>query len=369
MHNEGWYNKMYKELHDKKENGMSVFEQIQMADSKTLNSYEYAIESISNTFSGKTQKEEMLDVIKKYAQDGWRVHTIYSNELGRNVVAFMGVGVNATQSEDIIIFERHIQYNVMCHTEKDLLVTNYCGDLPVRFGIAKMKIPQNSDTFFLTVAGKSGNDIKMEAFRVNAEFITIFDEKIPVNNISFMVRNTEKSNFVTEPYEVLLNKNEIKLIKAVKFYIKSYVVNGKAHLLENLNYVDVCDDLSITQKDIFGQDYFQEYLENENGWTCVCGKTNESETEICPICGRKRINLKTNKLLDLSKIMQETENKKSAKEIYDWLVSYNENSCNEVVAKIIDELNSVVAIERFYGNEKKSAINIIKQYLNEGINE
>ena len=117
---------------------MNFFEQTQIADSKTFNLYEYAIESVSNAFSGETQKEEILNVIKKYTQDGWRVHTIYSNELGKNAVAFMGVGVNATKSEDIIIFERHIQYNVMCHTEKDLLVTNYCGDLPVRFGIAKI---------------------------------------------------------------------------------------------------------------------------------------------------------------------------------------------------------------------------------------
>ena len=348
---------------------MNFFEQTQIADSKTFNLYEYAIESVSNAFSGETQKEEILNVIKKYTQDGWRVHTIYSNELGKNAVAFMGVGVNATKSEDIIIFERHIQYNVMCHTEKDLLVTNYCGDLPVRFGIAKMMIPQNADTFLLTITGKSSDGVKMEAFRVNAEFVTIFDEKIPVNNISFMVQNTEEFNFVTEPYEVSLNKNEIKLIKAVKFYIKSYVADGKAHLLENLNYDDVCGDLSIMKKDIYGQDYFQEYLENENSWACVCGKVNANSTEICPICGRKRENLKTNKSLDLTKIVQEAESKKSAKEIYDWLVSYNENTCNEVVAKIIDELNRVVAIERFYGNEKKSAINIAKSIVKSHLSE
>ena len=68
------------------------------------------------------------------------------------------------KSEDIIIFERHIQYNVMCHTEKDLLVANYCGDLPVRFGIAKMMIPQNADTFLLTITGKSSDGVKSGGF-------------------------------------------------------------------------------------------------------------------------------------------------------------------------------------------------------------
>lgn len=119
---------------------MSLLSQIQMADSKTLNSYEYAIETITNSVSGKTQTEEIIKTIEKYTNEGWRVHTIYSNELGKNAIAFMGVGVNATQSEDVIIFERHVQYNVVCHTEKDLLVTNYCAELPVRFGVASINI-------------------------------------------------------------------------------------------------------------------------------------------------------------------------------------------------------------------------------------
>lgn len=62
---------------------MNLVKQMQMADSKTFNSYEYAIESISSSFLGETKKEEMHKVIQKYTNDGWRVHTIYSNELGK----------------------------------------------------------------------------------------------------------------------------------------------------------------------------------------------------------------------------------------------------------------------------------------------
>lgn len=162
-----------------------MFNQIEMADSKVFNQYEYAIESITNSLSGKSQTEQMLEVIKKYTEEGWKVHTIYSNELGKNAIGIMGVGINATQSEDIIIFERHVQYNVQCYTEKKLLVTNYCGDLPVRFGLAHMHIPQNSDYFQFSVVGKYGSGLTIEAFRLDTDFITIFDEKISVKNLSF----------------------------------------------------------------------------------------------------------------------------------------------------------------------------------------
>ena len=290
--------------------------------------------------------------------------TIYSNELGKNAVAFMGVGVNSTQSEDIIVFERHVQYTVICHTEKEILVTNYCGDLPVRFGMAKMLIPQNTDSFLFSIAGKYGNGISMEAFRVDAKFVTIFDEEIPIYNISLITKNVEHSNFVTEPYEISINKNEIRLIKSVKIYVKSYVVNGKAYSFDNLNYVDVNEgNLSIEQKDIYGQEYFSEYSENENSWTCVCGKNNSNEVEVCPICGRNRVNLRKNDKLNLNEILVEAENKKSAKEIYNMLVVCCEISCNEVIAKIIDELKEAVEIERIYGNAKRTAIGIIERYI------
>lgn len=351
-------------IDERGDNGMNLVKQMQMADSKTFNSYEYAIESISSSFLGETKKEEMLKVIQKYTNDGWRVHTIYSNELGKNAVSFLGVGVNSTQSEDIIIFERSIQYNVICHTERELLVMNYCEDLPVRFGKAKMIIPQNTDKFMFSIAGKYGKGISMEAFRVDADFITIFDEKISVKNISFITNNIEKSDFVTELYEIPLNKNEIRLIKAVKIYVKSYVVNGKAYSFENLSYIDVCNDnLSMVQKDIYGQDYFQTFSENDNEWRCVCGKINENSTDVCPICGRSRSNLKNNSTLDLTKIVIEIERKKSAKEIYNWLVDFNETLRNGVITKMTDELQKLVELERLYGNEKSTAVQIVKSYI------
>ena len=56
---------------------MNLVKQMQMADSKTFNSYEYAIESISSSFLGETKKEEMLKVIQKYTNDGWRCNLSY----------------------------------------------------------------------------------------------------------------------------------------------------------------------------------------------------------------------------------------------------------------------------------------------------
>jgi len=48
-------------------------------------------------------------VLTDYARAGWKLHTMYSNELGKNAVALLGLGVNSTACEDVLIFERRIR--------------------------------------------------------------------------------------------------------------------------------------------------------------------------------------------------------------------------------------------------------------------
>ena len=67
--------------------------------------------------------------------------------------------------------------------------------------------------------------------------------------------------------------------------------------------------------------------------------------------------------MDLTKIVIEIERKKSAKEIYNWLVDFNETLRNGVITKMTDELQKLVELERLYGNEKSTAVQIVKSYI------
>ena len=71
--------------------------------------YEYKIETVSDSsVLGKIQVEEMENILRKYAQEGWRLHTALTNEMGKNAV----VGVNATVNQTIFIFERDVIHEV-----------------------------------------------------------------------------------------------------------------------------------------------------------------------------------------------------------------------------------------------------------------
>lgn len=78
--------------------------------------YEYKIETVSDSVVlGKVPIKDMEDVLRSYAQKGWRLHTALTNERGKNAVA----GVNATVNETIFIFERDVIHEVIDDSEDD----------------------------------------------------------------------------------------------------------------------------------------------------------------------------------------------------------------------------------------------------------
>lgn len=74
--------------------------------------YEYDYIVVPNKMDGSTNKEAIEGIIENHSMQGWRIVTMYSNEIGKNAITVGGVGGNVTVSEDIIVFER-------CIKEKD----------------------------------------------------------------------------------------------------------------------------------------------------------------------------------------------------------------------------------------------------------
>lgn len=67
--------------------------------------YEYDVVVIPNKATGEINVETIRRVIQEHAVQSWRLITMYSNEIGKNAI----IGINATASEDILVFERCIK--------------------------------------------------------------------------------------------------------------------------------------------------------------------------------------------------------------------------------------------------------------------
>ena len=75
--------------------------------------YEYETVFIEDEHDGTLSKTKLNRALKQYADDGWRLHSIFTNELGKNVSSggFNGIsaGTNSTLEVTILIFERCIK--------------------------------------------------------------------------------------------------------------------------------------------------------------------------------------------------------------------------------------------------------------------
>jgi hypothetical protein len=71
--------------------------------------YEYDVVTIINENHGTIDKAHMMNVLAEHARTGWKLHSVYSNELGKNAISVLGLGINSTACEDVLIFERRVE--------------------------------------------------------------------------------------------------------------------------------------------------------------------------------------------------------------------------------------------------------------------
>lgn len=74
--------------------------------------YEYQIVSVGDMDSGEINIREIQRILNQYSEDGWKLHSAFTNELGKNSsatsIGSFGSGTNATIDQTILIFERYI---------------------------------------------------------------------------------------------------------------------------------------------------------------------------------------------------------------------------------------------------------------------
>lgn len=69
--------------------------------------YEYAVEKL-NDLVGDSDTEELSKLLNDYASKGWRVISIHTNNIGRNLASLGGIVSNTSTDEMVIVFERRV---------------------------------------------------------------------------------------------------------------------------------------------------------------------------------------------------------------------------------------------------------------------
>ena len=70
--------------------------------------YEYSVKSIIDE-GGRTNIQKLTDLLNQMGLAGWKLATTHTNELGKNALMAIGLGINSTVDETILIFERFVK--------------------------------------------------------------------------------------------------------------------------------------------------------------------------------------------------------------------------------------------------------------------
>ena len=75
--------------------------------------YEYDVRYVIDQPTGEEDTETIKALMNEYAAKGWRLHTVYVNELGKSAVS-MDIGEttggsNSTIDQTILVFERVVR--------------------------------------------------------------------------------------------------------------------------------------------------------------------------------------------------------------------------------------------------------------------
>ena len=92
---------------------IKLFQQQMEEQIKNNPLYEYETIVINDNSDGTVNTKQIQDTLLEYSKAGWRLHSIFTNEIGKSTVGafigFIGCNVNATIDQTIIIFERCIK--------------------------------------------------------------------------------------------------------------------------------------------------------------------------------------------------------------------------------------------------------------------
>lgn len=75
--------------------------------------FEYRTVIVNNLETGEINQTQLQAALNTYAENGWKLHSVFNNELGKTsssvAIGFLGSTVNATIDQTVLIFERCIK--------------------------------------------------------------------------------------------------------------------------------------------------------------------------------------------------------------------------------------------------------------------
>ncbi len=247
--------------------------------------------------------------------------------------------------------------------ERVFLVHNYNPDIPVRH----LEVYINeAGGICLSFWCK---DDSISAMAVKPYFTTVFGETEEIGELQFARIRKQGDCYITEyVYSDRIRELQYR-IKLAKVIVTKYIKNDEIIFANGADKTICLSDEELQKlQDIYGMQAMGKYQDKGTTWICICGKENECSSESCTICGSELATVKEGALTDqelFNKMLFYTERDDvtNVQQIDTYFTMIKSQSNSELCRRFTDDLKRMLEMEKYYGYTKKSAINVIKSYI------
>lgn len=313
---------------------------------KLQNAKRWAMESLTEKV-GHTKANAIIGIDLGY--------TMFSNNMIGVIVSGTAVCIEPVKADESAVEVFH--YNV----------SNYYPEFWFRpYAINCMK--KNNGEALLQIEIMNYSNRPIDAVNVDIDLGTIFDDHLPLGDISFTDIHQIKSpskKFQTEYVEVPIKSGLFKIIDRVYININKYISNGQLFRMTGKPIeVPLSKEQHNKLIDRYGDDVVCELNETDVEWICVCGTHNDIQSDICKICGREKEGKSLNQREILNNILKRAYDCATAREIYDMLTE-NLQDLHILPQSLMQTMKDNVQYEKLYGNMKDSSVTALKKYIEE----
>lgn len=278
--------------------------------------YEYAFETIVDKFGGRVDLEKITSITAEKAKSGWRLITVFTNELGKDALSIAGIGVNSTADETVLVFEREIEQKS---------ASLFYAEVPVtESNIVSPYVPKVASFFdkdgsiYVTLKFFSRQDFELKGLQGDLIVRNMFGDEITLEDICFFSFEKKYDGYlVSSPFPVILPDKISYGVSNAGLCVKRFIGNDKLEILENTTI----DSIAEAQKQNIDGDF------------------------------------------NIEAFWLEIENYNNTKEIYEYILQLSEFQTGVFSNELLQQLESKVKIERMYGNNKKSTIQLLNTYF------
>lgn len=277
--------------------------------------YEYKVISINDRIGGGADIAMIEETIKVYASEGWRVITVFTNELGKNALSIGNVGINATADQSIIIFERAVkrQDNFIHRANVDIQSSN----ILTPFIPKNISLFETNGSLYATLKVFCTPGFILKGLQGDLIVSNLFNDSVTLDDICFFsFTKNHDGYYESTPFPVSLPDKINYGISSAGLSIKRYIGN------EGLIIVDNTEAQSIAEAQIINTPGFNKDV-----------------------------------------FFMEVNGAQNASEIYQYVCQVFENTPGVFTDELLHELKKHVEIERFYGNSKNTALKTLEKYL------